>query len=392
DFTREHGANLAMRYQGIVRQFIEQQGHFSELAISSSYAIGESWTQHNWIIGAAFLLGLALMFAASRFLIQSATAPLQALLTQTEHVADGFLDETLVGQDRPDEIGRLASAIERLRMIAEQHRRLSHKSRLQDREMELARLQTEQMRRQMATKDEQMAQHRKFVSIVSHEFRTPLTIIDAQARATLRRLGTQTQEQTAKRMNAIVGGVERLVDMIESVLSSARLEAGSLKAEPSRIDLGNLVADTVGLHSALNSTHEISVDVDELPQDFLADPKLLRQVITNLLTNAIKYSPNGDPIEVLGRLQGDEVVVSVVDQGVGIPPHEIAKLSTPYYRASTATGIPGTGIGLNIVRTFVEMHGGRLEIRSQTGKGSTFSVFLPAKGIPREDMPAGEVN
>ena len=119
-----------------------------------------------------------------------------------------------------------------------------------------------------------------------------------------------------------------------------------------------------------------------MPREIAADAKKLEQIFTNLLSNAVKYAPDNPRIEVrLAKLDG-QAVVSVCDRGLGIPVDDIPRLFQRYFRARTATGIAGTGIGLNLAKRFVELHGGTIEVESVEGEGTTFTVRLPIKELP----------
>src|SRR5947208_15380500 len=117
------------------------------------------------------------------------------------------------------------------------------------------------------------------------------------------------------------------------------------------------------------------------------DPKLLFQVFSNLVSNAVKYSPSGGPIAISAGIESEQVVVAVEDHGIGIPAKDLDRLFERYYRGSNVSGIVGTGVGLYLVKMVVEVHGGEVAVESTEGKGSTFSVRLPVKAIAR-DAPA----
>ena len=135
------------------------------------------------------------------------------------------------------------------------------------------------------------------------------------------------------------------------------------------------------------TTVRIIDEIDGLPPAIVADEKLLRQVFSNLLSNAVKYAPDGTSVRVMAHgSDHDEVVISVRDEGVGIPEQELKELFQRFFRASTSTGIPGTGIGLHLVKHLVELHGGRIEVATEAKKGSVFTVRLPIAG-PAETTP-----
>lgn len=218
---------------------------------------------------------------------------------------------------------------------------------------------------------------RQFVSLVSHEFRTPLAVIDGNAQRVLRKIETMPRERIGNSMEKCQSSVARLIGLIESVLSSSRLEAGTIEFKPGPCKLFDILDETVGNQQDISKDLQIVVDADQLPRDIFADQKLVIQVLTNLLSNAVKYSPGSSKVWVNGYRNGSMAVISVRDQGVGIPAQELKKLFGQFFRASTATGIPGTGIGLHLVKNLVEMHGGNIMVESVEGEGSTFTVNLP---------------
>lgn len=280
--------------------------------------------------------------------------PIRQMTEAMYRLADGDLDVAIHATERRDEIGRMAQALQVFRANS-----IQLKSSL-DKERELNGLQ------------------RQFVSMVSHEFRTPLAIIDGIAQRIQRRIDRLKPDDIKGTQQKVRIAVTRLTELMESVLSAARLEEGRIAFEPAACFLADLVTEIHGSYSDLNADRHIMLDVDRLPNHITADSKLLRQVISNLLSNAIKYSPDGTRIWIGGQLnERNELVIAVRDEGVGIPEPELAKLFDRFFRASTSTGIAGTGIGLSLVQHFVELHGGRIEVESVVGAGSTFSIHLP---------------
>ena len=222
---------------------------------------------------------------------------------------------------------------------------------------------------------------RQFVSMVSHEFRTPLAIIDGSAQRLLRRLHALNPERAGEALHKIRRSVSRLTDLMESVLNAARLEEGRIDYVPEPCNLNEIVREICESYSEVYPDHRIDMAIDDLPEHIVADSKLIRQVVSNLTSNAVKYSPAGTTIHVQGSVDAanDDAVISVKDEGVGIPKSEIDQLCGRFFRASTSTGIAGSGIGLHLVRHFIAMHGGRMEVESVEGEGSTFTVRLPKK-------------
>ncbi|MEM8947818.1 MAG: GAF domain-containing sensor histidine kinase [Pseudomonadota bacterium] len=255
---------------------------------------------------------------------------------------------------------------ERTRELAEQKERLAQAL---EKELELNGLQ------------------RQFVSMVCHEFRTPLAIIDGNAQQVIRRHDKMQPERLLGSLGKVRKSVVRLTDLIESVLDAARLEAGSLKFEPQTCRFDTMIEEVCNNYRELNPNYPIIADIDELQHDMFADIKLMRQVISNLVGNAVKYSPEGTEVCVSGRMTDDGgVLISVRDNGVGIPEEELAQLFERFFRASTSVGIVGTGIGLHLVKTVVDLHGGRIDVASKPGEGSTFTIDLPGQEALPEAM------
>lgn len=232
----------------------------------------------------------------------------------------------------------------------------------------------------LAKEREINALQRQFVSMVSHEFRTPLAIIDGNAQRLARRLPDLAPERSAMALQKVRRAVKRLTELMDSVLNAARLEEGRITFEPETCDLADIVREICDSYAEVYPDHPIRVDIDGLTDRIAADPKLIRQVVSNLTSNAVKYSPPGTTISIKGwRDERSRCsIISVRDEGVGIPSAELSRLYDRFFRASTSTGVAGTGIGLHLVHHFVALHGGTIEVESQEGEGSTFTIRLPS--------------
>ena len=221
---------------------------------------------------------------------------------------------------------------------------------------------------------------RQFVSMVSHEFRTPLAIIDGNAQRILRRTAENIPERAINALGKIRKSVTRLTELMESVLAAARLEEGRIEFSPGPCYLSELIEEIARNYSELYPDHEIVLTIDRLPDQIVADSKLLRQVFSNLISNAVKYSPGETCIWVDGCMGDDgDIIVAVRDEGVGIPEVEQKELFDRFFRASTSTGIAGSGIGLHLALHLVRMHQGTINVESVEGQGTTFEVRLPRK-------------
>jgi signal transduction histidine kinase len=227
-----------------------------------------------------------------------------------------------------------------------------------------------------------------FVSTVSHELRTPLTSIVGYTEL----LGDGAVGEMSAEQRDLVGRVDRngrrLLLLIEDLLTYSRLESGALRMERVTTDLRQAVA---GAYEALTaSLHGRDLDVDvDLPRGevtVLGDPVLLERAVLNLLTNAVKFTPDGGSITTLLTCDDESAVLVVRDSGVGIPSDEVDQLFTRFFRSTTATAraIQGTGLGLSIVQGIVDQHGGEVGLRSEEGRGTTVTITLPTARAARE--------
>jgi two-component system, OmpR family, phosphate regulon sensor histidine kinase PhoR len=241
-----------------------------------------------------------------------------------------------------------------------------------------------------------------FVDIVSHELRTPLTSIRGFV-ATLLQAGEGVfdWETQAEFLGIVDTEAERLGQMIDDLLNIARLQRGrGLQFNFQNIDMAAIVERVVRLQSSSFRGHVIDLQVAELPH-LTADESKIQQVVTNLVSNAIKYSPNGGTITITGveapgpgeLCEQRGIRVSIQDQGMGIPPDALGRMFTRFFRVegSHMSGIKGTGLGLWLIKHFIEGHGGAIWVESDFGHGSTFSFWLPFNP-PENNQPVEEDN
>ncbi|MEM7101646.1 MAG: PAS domain-containing sensor histidine kinase [Bacteroidota bacterium] len=217
----------------------------------------------------------------------------------------------------------------------------------------------------------------RFVSMASHEFRTPLSTIQSSASLISRYKGEEHDEKREKHVNRIKSAVRNLTGILNDFLSLSRLEEGKINQSPSSfnlVDLAGAVSDE--LHTILKKDQEIRLHTDQDNLEVYLDRHFLKNVMINLLSNAIKYSDQGKMIDLKLEV-GDDIRITVKDEGIGIPETEQHNLFERFFRANNVTNIQGTGLGLNIVKKYVEMMAGKIEFSSQVNIGSTFIVILP---------------
>lgn len=217
-----------------------------------------------------------------------------------------------------------------------------------------------------------------FVSLVSHELRSPMAAVIGAARTLQERWRTLNPDQREAFLALIADETNRLAALIGDVLDTSRIEAGTFTYRFSDVDLAALVSDAVGAAAVGQDEVRVRADVADALPPIRGDAERLRQVLTNLIDNAIKYSPEGDEVAVRAARENGRVVIEVSDHGPGIPYDQQGLIFEKFRRADVAGGSkPGTGLGLFIARSIAEAHGGSLDVRSRTGAGSTFVLGLP---------------
>lgn len=241
-----------------------------------------------------------------------------------------------------------------------------------------------QLEAALAKERELVAMQQQFVSMVSHEFRTPLSIVDAAAQRIAR--NPQKPERVTDSLTKIRTSIARLTDLIESTLSAAQMESGVIGLNLEIHDIRALLAECCDAQQEVAPEHAIVLRIENVvTPSMVFDHKLMRQVVSNLLSNAVKFSPPRTRVLVHLTQEAGYIYISVRDEGVGIPENEMPRLFSRFFRASTSVGIPGTGIGLNLVRHLVELHGGAVDVESEVGKGTIFVVTLPSREHLKDD-------
>lgn len=231
----------------------------------------------------------------------------------------------------------------------------------------------------------QEADRLTFLAGVAHDLRNPLHAL-AMASETLRLSGERGGDARTKQTAALVTRqVERLDRMVGDLLDASRIEAGQLELRPEEHDARALIEEVAALYRDTSPIHDIRLHLPGEPVRLFCDGTRLTQVLENLVSNAIKYSPHGGRVDLRLDVEADAAVIAVTDQGIGIPAEEIPLLFEPFRRGRTVrSAIPGLGLGLSTSRRIVRAHGGELFVESRPGAGSTFRARLPLDpGAPR---------
>jgi heavy metal sensor kinase len=276
-------------------------------------------------------------------LARRALAPIDHLGAEARRMTAERLHERLSVPNQKDEIGRLAAVVNDT----------------------LARLELS------------FEQLRRFTADASHELRTPLSVIRGIGEMNLRETRTAAEYKDA--MGSMLEEVDRLTRLVDSLLQLSRGDAGTMRVSREAVDLGQLAREVVASLGILAEERQqrLTVDADD-DVDVLADRLVLRDALTNVVDNAIKYSPNGSTIDVRVRRDGDRGTVSVTDEGPGIPAEHRERIFDRFYRIDEGRSreLGGTGLGLAIARWAVETNGGHISVDS-TDRGSVFRVVVP---------------
>lgn len=296
-------------------------------------------------MGLALPLGVTLAGLGGYLLARSALAPVSEMTQRARRIRAERLNERLPVENPDDELGHLADVFNET----------------------FARL--EQSFRQL----------RLFTADASHELRTPLTAIRSVGEVALRE--QRSPESYREVIGSMLEEADRLGRLVDSLLTLSRADAGQIRLSPEPVDLVELIREVVSHLGVLaeEKRQVIHVEADN-PLEVSLDRIVFRQAMINLLDNAIKYSPERACIRIVVCEREQQATIDVIDQGHGIPPEHIGEVFERFYRVDTARSreLGGAGLGLSIARWAVEAHGGRIEVESQEGFGSTFRIVLPA--------------
>jgi len=306
-------------------------------------------SQYLFIGVAAGSVILALLLAL--ILARALTGPIRKMDTRLAAIASGDFSGHLDVPNR-DELGALAANLNRMndelgRLYRELDTASRHKS--------------------------------EFLANMSHELRTPLNAVIGFSEVLQDRLFGELNDKQAEYVADIHTSGRHLLALINDILDLSKIEAGRMELQVSSFALAEVLDSSVALmrERATRGGISLRLDVDASAGEIEADERKLKQVLFNLLSNAVKFTHSGGHIEVSARGDGGEVVVSVRDDGVGIDAADQARIFEEFQQAGTSQLQEGTGLGLALSRRFVELHGGRLWVESEPGKGSTFTFTLP---------------
>jgi len=320
-----------------------------------------SATTHNSLIVGGIGLGAALLLivVGAVYVSRAVARPVRLTAAAAARIAGGDLSERL-DTDGPGEVGQLERTFNT--MAASLERTVAD---LEERNRTL--FESEQVKSEL-------------VSNVSHELRTPLASVLGFSSLMLDR--DIPPEEMKRYLEVIRSEARRLASLLNDLLDLQRVEQEALDLRSEEVDLNELLSTQVTLYSAQSDLHTLEFHPTEEALAVRGDRDRLAQVFGNLLSNAIKYSPDGGVVDVTATLIGDEAWIWVRDEGLGIPGGHQEQIFTKFFRGDVGRelGIAGTGLGLVLARQIIEAHGGQIGFESESGRGSTFWLQLPASG------------
>ncbi|GAB3718894.1 hypothetical protein GCM10027592_62120 [Spirosoma flavus] len=279
-------------------------------------------------------------------------------LTQLEQTNRKLLQQIA---DYRQELGRVQSALGEAQGVVAQRRQLEiEQGRLLVQERELNELKS------------------SFINLASHEFRTPMMTILSSASLIGRYSGSDEVGNRERHVQRIKTAVSSLTTMLNDFLAISQVDQHDLRSDPQELELTAFCHEVItSIQATAKPRQRFHYQPHTVPVRLQLDRPLLKNILSNLLLNASKYSAEGTNIELTSTIQNRQVVFTVTDQGIGIPDSDKGKLSTLFFRARNAIHIQGVGLGLYLAKRYVDLLGGSISFTSEAGKGTTFTVQLP---------------
>ncbi|WP_162052539.1 hybrid sensor histidine kinase/response regulator [Pontibacter pamirensis] len=340
----------------------------------------------------------------TRAVKEGCSAPFILLTGQSDRETDekamraGALDYLVKGTISPNELERsIRYSIEHAKSLAViQRLNTELEQRVKERTQELGTAiqklertnrslyEAEQEVRKALQKEKELHELKsRFVTIASHEFRTPLSTVLSSASLIGKYKTTEDDDKRIKHVDRIKSAVSNLTGILNDFLSISRIEEGKIYNVPTVFDLKNFAMQVVEeAQGVLKLGQQIHYQHNSSQTTVCVDKQLLRNILFNLLSNASKYSAEHQQVHFTSTITGGEIIITVQDEGIGIPNADKAHLFTPFFRAQNVTNIQGTGLGLNIVKKYADIMGGALSYESELDQGTTFTITLPQTTEP----------
>lgn len=307
---------------------------------------GVHQTLTRFLIVMAALLPAALLFAGlgGWLLVRRALKPVDEMTAAATRISAEKLDERVEETGAGDELDRLAKTLNQM----------------------LTRL------------DAAFNQVRQFSANASHELQTPLTILRGELEVALR--SARTSQEYLATLKSALEEIDRISRLVEGLLLLSRADAGVLRTDRRPVDMAGLVEEVYWRLKVLADGRSVQLNLENLePVSIAGDRERLRQLLVNIVENAIKYTPSGGRVTVALRSEGDSASIQVSDTGIGIKAEDRERIFQPFYRTQEALAESGVGLGLAIAKSIAALHGGGIEVLSNAGEGSIFRIILPVR-------------
>ncbi len=366
ELQRTQAASLADRLERRTNQLVNraQAEMVARTDQNQAAYLTSQWAVVGFAVG-SIALALLLGYAISWSLI----GPVRQMNTRLSEIASGDFSQHVAIVNR-DELGTLGANLNRMND-------------------ELGRLYAEiQARtRELAEKTQQLEianQHKsEFLANMSHELRTPLNAINGFSEVLLEKLFGDINPKQEEYLRDILTSGQHLLSLINDILDISKVEAGRMELERTRFDLREALHSSLMMIRERTTRHaiQLNLNMDDTIGELEADERKVKQVIFNLLSNAVKFTPDGGCITMTARMSDSVAAVAVQDTGIGIAPDEQARIFEEFQQAKQdpLQKQEGTGLGLTLAKKFVELHGGRIWVESEVGKGSTFTFTIPVR-------------
>jgi signal transduction histidine kinase/DNA-binding response OmpR family regulator len=347
--------------------------------------VSDAITRTLWV-----LLGtLALAVLAAVILARRMVRPIKAIQAAAGRIAGGTLDERIEVRTG-DELEALANEFNRMAdELRAGYEALEQRVEERTRDLRATLEQNASFMREIEEKNREIelaSRHKSaFLANMSHELRTPLNAIIGFSEVLKSGMFGELTPRQADYLQDIHLSGKHLLALINDILDLAKVEAGRAELELADVDMRLCLEEAMSIVRQRAMAAAVGLSLDAAPElgTIRADGRKVKQVVVNLLTNAITFTPQLGEVEVVARREAGSVSVEVRDTGVGIAPEDQERIFREFEQAATSPSAPGVGLGLALARSIVEVHGGRLTVVSELGQGSTFTFTLPVSGPPR---------
>ncbi len=278
---------------------------------------------------------------------------------------------------RRDEIGKISTLLQRFFV---QRKELGTLMKEKSQALESVALSEAEISRMLSKQKELNQLKSHFISLVSHEFRTPISAISSNVQLLSKYEKKWLPDKKAKVLRRIQEAIKKMITLLEEVTLISKDQSESLKVNPEVIQINEFINEVIeDLRKSSELPVQLELHIERGEDDIYSDKELLRQILSHLLSNAGKFSPEEKPVRVTIARDNNHIQLIVADQGIGIPERDLDQLYQPFHRCSNSDGFPGTGLGMPIVKRCVDLLKGSIRVKSRVNEGATFYVSVPIR-------------